>query len=400
MKQSNYLAMSCFFVFTILCSGITAFSAAFFAARIGNSDNPAQTARDIITNGVEVVDEQSAIIDVATKSSPSVVSIVISQDVPIYENYRYDPFDDEYWDLSLPERKQIGTQEQQVGAGTGFIVSADGLIITNRHVVDTEDASYTVIFNDGTKHEASIVAIDTLLDIAFIDIEGDSYIPLPLGSSSELKVGQSVIAIGNALGEFSNSVSAGIVSGLSRDILAGGQDGEDTERLNDLIQTDASINLGNSGGPLLDIKGNVIGVNVAVADQGENIGFAIPIDVVRDLLERFQTEGNIDRPALGVRFIPIDSTFQEENNLSVDYGALISSGTGSNQPAIIEDSAADKAGIREDDIILEVDGEKVTVDMPLNNLIQKHRVGDEITLRILRGSNEIEVDVTLEKAVN
>lgn len=353
-------------------------------------DGGAKNTVEKIVNDVQVVDEESAVIDVAEKSSNSVVSIVITKDVPIYENY----FNNNSF---FPERVQSGTEEQQVGAGTGFIVSENGLIITNKHVVSDADASYTVIFNNGDKFDAKVLARDTLLDIAFIKIEAKDLKPLDLGSSADIKVGQKVIAIGNSLGEFSNTVSSGIISGLKRNIIAGEMNGQNEELLNNVIQTDASINPGNSGGPLLDIKGNVIGVNVAVASNAENIGFAIPIDVVKDLLERFNSEGSIDRPVLGVRYIPIDSTIKEKNKLSVDYGALISKGTDSTEVAVLPGSPADKAGLLENDIILEVDGVKIDSENSLPNLIQEKRFGDTVTLKVLSKGKEKTISVILEK---
>lgn len=380
----------------IVFSCLAGFTGGIVANRIGSARNIGELAQNL-TQDVRVTNEESAIIDVAAKSSPSVVSIVITKDVPVYEDYYYNPFGDGF-DFGIPRRRQNGTEEQQIGAGSGFVVSQEGMIITNRHVVEDETASYTVILNDGTKKDATVLARDTILDIAFLKVDSVDVPPLPLGSSQDLKVGQTVVAIGNALGEFSNTVSAGIISGLSRDIVAGDAQGRSTEELDDVIQTDASINPGNSGGPLLDINGNVIGVNVAVA-QAENIGFAIPVDVVKDLMNRLTSEGKIERPALGVRYIPVDADLQKENNLSVDYGALVTRGETTSQVAVLPGSAADKAGIIENDIILEVNGVKVDANNPLQKQIQQYRIGDKVTLKILRKGSEQNITVTLEQAV-
>ncbi len=380
------------FSILILFVSIVSFSAGLGGSAVGYFifDNRGKNTIDKIVNDVEVIEEESAIIDVAQNASDSVVSIVITKDVPVYEEYfNENPF--------FPERIQNGTQEQKVGAGTGFIVSSSGLIITNKHVVSDEDASYTVFFNNGDKYEASVLARDTLLDIAFIKIDASNLQPLSLGSSADLKVGQRVIAIGNSLGEFSNTVSSGIISGLKRDIIASDSTGVNEELLNNVLQTDASINPGNSGGPLLDIKGNVIGVNVAVATDAENIGFAIPIDTVKDLLERLNSEGTIERPVLGVRYIPIDESIQKANNLDVSYGALIAKGQSSTQIAVIPGSPADKAGLLENDIILEVDGVKVDSENTLQMLIQERRFGDRVTLKILTKGKEKTIEVVLEK---
>lgn len=387
----NKVAISFFALTLIVCSFGTGLIGGYIGTRLSlNNGNLGQTLNSIGTN-VEVINEESAVISVSENSKDSVVSIVITKDVPLYEN-TYDPYD--FFNF---ERQQVGSEERQVGAGTGFIISEDGLVITNRHVVEDEDASYTVIFSDGTKKEATVLSKDTILDIAFVKLEGNGYKALNLGSSNGIKVGQTVIAIGNALGEFSNTVSTGIISGLQRDIVATDSQGLSAEELNGVIQTDASINQGNSGGPLLDIKGNVIGVNVAVAGEAENIGFAIPIDLVKDLIQRLNTDGTIERPVLGVRYILIDEDVKERNDLSVDYGALIARGDTSADLAVIPGSPADKAGLRENDIILEIDGVKVSTDNSLQFIIQNYKINDTVTLKILRQGTESTVAVKLEK---
>ncbi len=345
-----------------------------------------------ITQEVKVTDEQSAIIDVANKSTPSVVSIVVSKDVSKYYNNRY--FND-FW----LDQESNNSQLQEVGAGSGFVIDSNGLIITNRHVVSDEDASYTVVFNDGKQVEAKVLARDTILDIAFLKVEGvENLTALSLGSSSELKVGQTVIAIGNALGEFSNTVSSGIISGLSRDIVASDSQGANEESIENVIQTDASINPGNSGGPLLDINGNVIGVNVAVA-SAENIGFAIPIDIVKDLISKLNAKGEIERPALGVRYVLVDESVQKEKSLSVDYGALIVKGNLSTETAIVPNSPADKAGLKEGDVILEVNNQKIDSENTLVSIIQKYKVGDTVNVKVLSGETEKTLTIKLEKSI-
>jgi serine protease Do len=343
---------------------------------------------DVINREVEVLHEESAIIEVSEAASPAVVSIRISQEVD--QNNLSNPFLDDF-DLDQP----LDPELQQIGSGSGFIISADGMIITNRHVAEDENATYTVVLNNGDEFEAEVVAKDTLLDIAFLDVEAEDLPFLELGTSSELKIGQSVIAIGNALGEFSNSVSSGIVSGLGRNILASGGFGTAVERISDVIQTDASINPGNSGGPLLDLQGNVIGVNVAVAQDAENIGFAIPIDNVKDLLKRLDEKGEIDRPQLGVRYVLVNKQVAEEENLDVQEGALIPKQTDSGEDSIVKNSAAEKAGLKPGDVILEIDGEKINEENPLFEVIQKKFKGDKIELLILRGKERLELEATL-----
>ncbi len=365
------------------CAGLIG---GFVGSRVPNYNSSLSDLANSITQQVKVTDEQSSIIDVANQASPSVVSIVISKDLPkYYSNSFYDnytPSDDE------------STVKQTVGAGSGFVISKDGMIITNRHVVEDTLASYTVVFNDGTKIDAKVLARDTILDIAFIKVEGKDTTPLELGSSANLKVGQTVVAIGNALGEFSNTVSSGIISGLSRNITASDSNGSNYEELTDVIQTDASINLGNSGGPLIDIDGKVIGVNVAIADA-QNIGFAIPIDSVKDLISKLNDKGEIVRPSLGVRYIIVNSDIQESKNLSVDYGALVSKGNSKGEVAVIPNSPADIAGIKENDIILEINGLKIDETNTLQKAIQSFDVGDIISIKLLRGEIEKTVSATL-----
>jgi S1-C subfamily serine protease len=217
-----------------------------------------------------------------------------------------------------------------------------------------------------------------------------------LGESKSIRVGQTVVAIGYSLGEFANSISKGIVSGLGRSILAGSAFGR-TERLSDIIQTDAAINPGNSGGPLLDIYGRVIGVNVAVAQDAENVGFALPIDPVRDIIKQVQETGEIATPFLGVRYMIVDEYIARENNLDFDYGALVLRGTNRSDLAVVPGSPADKASIEENDIILEISGEKITEEMPLESIISQYNVGDEVTLKIWSEGKTREETVTLDK---
>ncbi|OHA62957.1 MAG: hypothetical protein A2748_00570 [Candidatus Wildermuthbacteria bacterium RIFCSPHIGHO2_01_FULL_45_20] len=219
---------------------------------------------------------------------PSVVSVVITKDVPkleiVYENpFGEDPFFRDF-DLRIPRYRQRGTERQQVGAGTGFLITSDGYIATNRHVVEDTQADYTVLLSDGTQKQGAVMYRDSDLDFAVLKIDGENYPASELGNSSNLRLGQFVFAVGNALGEYSNSVSIGIVSGLNRNLEAMGNSG--TEKLQNVIQTDAAINPGNSGGPLADLQGRVIGVNVATVRGSENISFAVPIDFVKDIIKQ------------------------------------------------------------------------------------------------------------------
>lgn len=334
--------------------------------------------------------EESAVIDVVEKSSPAVVNIVITKDVPRFRdngfNFFFNPFDDGSDSQEL--------EKQKVGGGTGFFVSNDGMIVTNKHVVSDQAAEYTVITTDEKEYTARVLARHPSLDVAIIKIEGANFPVLPLGDSASLKVGQSVIAIGNSLAEFSNSVSLGIVSGLKRDITAGSGYG-DSERLTNIIQTDAAINPGNSGGPLLDIKGNVIGINVAVAQGVENIGFAISVDDVKKTIEQVKNSGRITIPYIGIRYIMLNDQILKENSLPYNYGALISRGERVTDFAVIPGSPADKAGLMENDIILELNGQKIDEENEINNIIGSLGIGDQIKVKIWHKGEEKEVTITL-----
>jgi serine protease Do len=215
-----------------------------------------------------------------------------------------------------------------------------------------------------------------------------------LGNSDGIQLGQTAIAIGNALGEFSNTVSVGIVSGLSRTISASDQLGSHTETLEDIIQTDAAINSGNSGGPLMNLKGEVIGINTAIAQDAENIAFAIPINYAKKDIEQVKITNKISYPFLGIRYVLIDENVKKAYELSVDYGAYISSGAGKVEP-ITKDSPAEKAGLKEGDIILEFNGEKIIGANTMAKIMQKYNVGDSVSLKVLRGEDEFEVQVQL-----
>lgn len=352
---------------------------------------------------IKVVKEDSAIIDAVKKANPAVVSIVITKDVPKLEQYYSNPFgNDQFFQqffgdqFSVPQYRQKGTEKKEIGGGSGFIVSSDGLIITNNHVVSDKEAEYTVLTNDGKKYPAKVLARDPIKDLAVLKIEKTGLPTLALGDSDSLQSGQTVIAIGNALGEFRNTVSAGIISGLKRSVTAAGS-GIGTEQLTNVIQTDAAINPGNSGGPLLNLSGEVIGVNVAMAQGAENIGFALPINDVKKVISDVEKYGKIITPYLGVRYILVNSDIKRKNNLSVDYGALVVRGETISDLAVIPGSPADKAGIVENDIILKVNGTKVDSQNPLANLINKYSVGEEITLRVLHRGEEKDVKVKLEE---
>lgn len=346
-----------------------------------------------ISESGSVYREESEVIDVVEKTSPGVVNIVITKDVPKFKRNGFDFF---FNPFGYEDESSQETEKQKVGGGTGFFVSSDGMIVTNKHVVSDANAEYTVITTDEKEHKAAVLARHPSLDIAIIKIDGADFPVLNLGDSDALKVGQSVIAIGNSLGEFSNSVSLGIVSGLKRDVTAGSGMG-DSERLTNIIQTDAAINPGNSGGPLLDIRGNVIGINVAVAQGAENIGFALSVNDIKKTIEQVKSGGKIVTPFLGIRYVLLDEEIQKENNLPYSYGALVSRGEKITDFAVIPGSPADKAGIVENDIILEIDGKKVDEKNQVSDIIASLGVGDEIEIKIWHKGDEKEVKVKLEE---
>jgi serine protease Do len=337
--------------------------------------------------------QEQKVIDVVKNNSSSVVSVVITKDVPVYSTSYIDPFGT--GTFLIPQEKQTGTERQQVGAGTGFIVSEDGLVLTNKHVVSDDTAEYTVVNTDGKEYSVKILAKDPVQDLAIMKIQStDKFKPLTLGSSEDIQIGQSVIAIGNALGEFQNTVSVGVISGLGRTLVASGET-TGTETLEDTIQTDAAINKGNSGGPLLNLKGEVIGINTAVASTGQSIGFAISIDKAKKDIEQVKTLGKISYPYVGVRYIALDAETAKAKNLSVDYGALVTKGSSADEPAVAVGSPAEKAGIKEGDVILEIGGEKITKDNTLAKIISKYNPNDSVDMKILRDGKEMTLKVVL-----
>jgi S1-C subfamily serine protease len=342
---------------------------------------------------------ERAVIEVIKKTKDAVVSIVITKKVPVYEEYYENPFEEFFGENSpflIPKFRQKGTEEKEVGGGTGFFVSSDGLIITNNHVVEDEKANYTVITNDGKKYSAKVLIRDSLSDLALLRIEGSNFPFIELGDSDTVLLGQTVIAIGNALAEFRNTISVGVISGLGRNIVAQGGNLITTQY--DVIQTDAAINQGNSGGPLLNLKGEAIGVNFAMVVNAQNIGFAIPINRAKRVISQYHQFGKVVYPFLGVRYILINEQVKKEKKLSVDYGALIISTD--KEPAVIPGSPADKAGLKEGDIILEINNEKITVDNPLIKVISKYNPGDKVTLKILRGNEEKTIELFLVERKN
>ena len=335
--------------------------------------------------------QEERIIKVVQDVAPAVVSIIITKDVPIFEQSFGDPFEEFFGPnpfFQVPQVEQKGTEKKEVGGGSGFIVSGDGLVVTNKHVVLDEDAEYTVFTNDGKSYPAKVLARDPVQDLALLKIDQEEQVfPfVKIGNSDSIQIGQTVIAIGNALGEFRNTVSVGVISGLGRTITASG--GADfTETIEDVIQTDTAINRGNSGGPLLNLAGEVIGVNTATVLDAQNIGFAVPANRVGRDLYQVAKLGKIAYPFLCIQY-----------KLEPENGALVID--------VVKGSAAEKAGIRKDDILLEFDGKRITAENSLGKIIQQYdytsakplyNPGDTVKLKIRRGSEELILSAVLDE---
>jgi S1-C subfamily serine protease len=338
--------------------------------------------------------DSSPVVQVAKKVCPAVITIVISKDLPKVEGFYFFPFGGQKF--IVPKIEKGKKEKTKIGGGSGFIVSPDGYVITSNHVVSDKEADYTVILEPTKKYPAKVISRDPINDIAILKVNVRNLPYLELGDSEKIELGQTVIAVGNALGEFHDTVSTGVVSGLSRFITAFSGLDHQAASLRGLIQTDAAINPGNSGGPLVDIEGKVIGINTAMVMGAQNIGFAIPINYAKKDLEEVKKYGKVRRPFLGVKYILLNKEIAKKNKLPKDYGALIVRET-LGESAIVKGSAAEKSGLKEFDIILECNGEKITEKNPLSHILQKFKIGDEITLKILRNKKEIILKVKLEE---
>lgn len=329
------------------------------------------------------VEEESTVISAIEKSVPSVVTVSINATVSRPDSFEIDPFDFFSPRLVPGQRRQI---ERNIGSG--FIVSSDGLVITNKHVVSNTDASYKVLTNDKKTYDVEKIYRDPLNDLAILKINATGLKPIELGDSSKLKLGQMAIAIGTPLGEFTNTVTKGIISGLGRGITAGSAFEGYVEKLDNVIQTDAPINPGNSGGPLVNSSGAVVGVNTAIADSGQSIGFAIPINVVKSLIESFNRNGgSFERPYIGVRYQMIDRQTALLNK-AVEGAYLIE---------VLSDSPAAKAGLLDEDIITEFDGKKISGDddQGLAKLILEKKAGETVVVKAWRNDEIMTFSLTL-----
>lgn len=338
--------------------------------------------------------EKSPVIEIAKRVCPAVITIVISRDLPKVEGFYFFPYGDQQF--IVPKVQKDKKEKTKIGGGSGFIVSADGYILTSNHVVSEKDAEYTVIYEPKKIYPAKVISRDPISDVAVLKINTKNLPYLELGDSDGIELGETVVAVGNALGEFHDTVSTGVISGLSRYITAFSGLTRQAESLRGLIQTDAAINPGNSGGPLVNIEGKVIGINTAMVMGAQNIGFAIPINYAQKDLEEVKKYGKIKRPFLGVKYIILNKEISEKNKLPVDYGALIVR-EALGESAVISGSGAEKAGLKEFDIILECQGEKITEENSLSHILQKCKVNEEISLKVLRAGKEIMLKVKLEE---
>jgi serine protease Do len=374
---------------SILASAVTGFFSGGIAFSYINKVQKGNSQ----TSNVSISEEQSAIIDLVDKSNKSVVSISISKQIPVTR--QSSPFD--YFFGRLPQNDNINNdagKEQTIGGGTGFIVSSDGLIVTNKHVVSDPSATYTVLFNDGSEAKAEIKTVHPTQDLAIIKVDKKDLKPVDFADSDKLKVGQTAVAIGNALGEFDNTVSRGVISGLRRSITASDGQGN-SEQLSQVIQTDAAINQGNSGGPLLDINAKVVGVNVATAEGAQSIGFAIPSNIVISMIDDFKQYGKVKVPFIGVRYTMIVPGSDQAKQYSVENGALVMGDAQS--PGIIPNSPASKAGIKTGDVIIAIEGKKLSVKQTLSDIVSQYKIGDTIKLTIIRDGKEQTLSLVLEE---
>ncbi len=330
---------------------------------------------------MNIFNKENQITKIINKVMPAVVSVVVSEN-----NH-----EDKVFNLNdLP----LKNNDENDSGGSGFIVKKDGIILTNRHVV-TKNSDYHVILSSGKKHKAEILARDPLNDLALLKIKSEKELPtIPLGDSTNTQLGQKVLALGNIMGLFKNTVSQGIISGLSRSITAQIEKDSEPSEMRGLIQTDAAINPGNSGGPLINMSGEAIGINVAMIAGLENVGFALPVNIVKKDLREIHESGHITKPFLGVRYLTINKDLSKKINLPVDYGALVIKGH-SFDKAVIKNSPADKAGIKNKDIILEWNGQKITSENNIKDHLSNSEVGDKINLKVLRDNQKIETSLKL-----
>lgn len=369
-SRTRQIAVILCVLLCFVAAGVTAFG----VYRYVKMNHNQLTARGVVKDdgNKTTTSTENSISGVAAAVSPSVVSIV----------------------TSVATNSVFGSAQQQA-AGTGIVVSSDGYILTNYHVIDGASAIH-VVRDDGTSYDSvQLVGRDPLNDVAYLKIKGVTGLTAAtFGDSSTVRVGQQVVAIGNALGQYQNTVSSGIISGKGRPIAASSENGDSSESLTDLLQTDAAINPGNSGGPLLNFSGQVIGMNTAVASEAEGIGFAIPINAVKGTLKSVLAGKGVQRSYIGLRYVAVTAALAKEYNLPVKEGAYIVSGDG--QAAVVSGGPADQAGLKEKDILTKINGESVGQSGSVSTLIGEYAPGDTVEVTFIRGKTEHTVKVTLD----
>lgn len=383
MKLSRNLLLSVALLIAIglaISSGILGISWKDITNRLKSS--PPSVTTGISNEKVKIVQEESVIIDIVEHVSPSVVTIGISTTRSRGNIFEIDPFDP----FGMFRQRQGGEEKIEQDIGSGFIISQDGLIVTNKHVVGEPGATYRVITKDDKTYDVQKIYRDPANDLAILKINAQGLQPVEMGDSGALKVGQFTLAIGTALGEFRNTVTTGVISGLGRGITAGSPFEGLAEKLDNVIQTDAAINPGNSGGPLLNSSGQVIGINTAVAAGGQNIGFALPINIVKDAVDNFNKTGQFSRPYLGVRYKTITKDLALLNDVP-EGGYLVE---------VVEGSPAAKAGLQRGDIITKIDNQRIAGESgEVAKIIGSKKVGDNVSVTYWRDGKENTATVTL-----
>ncbi|HSX47646.1 MAG TPA: trypsin-like peptidase domain-containing protein [Patescibacteria group bacterium] len=383
INPKNWKAVT-FIIIAIILAFVSGFGGALIEKHSSKND---VTVGSLSKQKKIVTSESELISQIAKTVGPSVVSVNV--DISSNSSNNVDIFGN-----NIPQSQQA--------EGTGIIISSSGLIVTNRHVVPEGTTNVSVTLSDGTElKDVSLVGrtnSNDSLDVAFLKIKnanGHKLTSAVVGDSSLVQIGDSVVAIGNALGQFQNTVTSGIISGHGRSIQAGDPSGTSSENLDNLFQTDAAINEGNSGGPLVNLNGQVIGINTATAGGAQNIGFAIPINSIKGLIDQVLKTGKFARPYIGVRYIPLTPDIASQFNLGVNNGAYLAPSNDPSSPTILPDSPADKAGLKEKDIIVAISGTNIDETHDLTSLIDKYKPGDKITLTINRSGSTKQIDVTL-----
>lgn len=371
----------------VVISALVGFSAGWLGARSSSGDGGVLNAS--ISSQKQVVTSESQLVNSIAKTvGPSVVSVNVTSTSQ----------NNGFYGFGLPQSEQ--------SAGTGIIITSSGLIITNRHVVPDGTTNVSVTLSDGTElKDVSVVgrtSSSSSLDVAFLKInntQGKTLTPAIIGDSSKVQVGDAVVAIGNALGQFQNTVTSGIISGYGRSVQASSQGtGQNAENLDNLFQTDAAINEGNSGGPLVNLNGQVIGINTAIAGNAQNIGFAIPINDVKGLMQQAETTGKLEQPWLGVYYIPLTNDVVQQYGLDVNSGAWVPSATIIGQDPVVSGGPADKAGIKQGDVITKVGGMTIDQTHSLTSIISQDHVGQTVSLTVIRNGKTLNLSATLSAA--